>query len=100
MVAYYEEFAAEHRGEHLSPVIRWSHVIGQYLNVLAVAAMLSGRRRAAAAAAAVSFVKLYAGHLAEGNLIWSFRYLARHPIWSVRAHFAVANATILGALRR
>jgi hypothetical protein len=99
MVASYEEFAAEHRGEHLSPVIRWSHVVGQYLNVLAVAAVLFGRRRVAAGSAAASFVTLSAGHFMEGNLIWSFRYLARHPIWSVRADFAVANATILGAFR-
>jgi hypothetical protein len=95
MVASYEEFAAEHRGEHLSPFIRWSHVIGQYLNVVAVAAMLSGRRRSASTSAAASFVTLTVGHLFEGNLFWSWRYVARHPM----ADFAVANATIMGLFR-
>jgi hypothetical protein len=99
MVASYEEFAAEHRGEHLSPFIRWSHVIGQYLNVVALATMLLGRRRAAAISAAASFVILTAGHVVEGNLFWSLRALARHPIRSVRADFAVAHATIMGSLR-
>ena len=99
MVASYQEFAAEHRGEHTSLFIRWSHVIGQHLNVVAVAAMLLGRRRAAATSAAASFVILTAGHVVEGNMFWSLHFLARHPIWSVQAVFAVANETILSALR-
>ena len=99
MVACYEEFAAEHRGEHLSLLNRWFHIIGQYLNVAAVAAAVVGRRRAAAISAAASFAILSAGHAVEGNLVSTLRSLARHPIWSVRADFAVANATIMDTLR-
>jgi hypothetical protein len=99
VVASYEEFAAEALGEHRSPLIRWSAVVGNYMNVVAVIAMLLGRRRAAAASAVVSFISLTVGHVVEGNLLWSSRALARHPIWAVRADFAVANATIMDSLR-
>ena len=40
---------------------------------------------------------LTAGHVAEGNLPRSVRDLYRHPIWGVRADFAVARETIMGS---
>jgi hypothetical protein len=40
---------------------------------------------------------LIAGHVVEGNLPRSVRDLYRHPIWGVRADFAVARETIMGS---
>jgi hypothetical protein len=99
MVASYEEFAAEHRGEHLTAINRWSCVIGNYSTVPAAVALLLGRPRVGAAIFGLGSTILVAGHLAEGNLPRSLSMLATHPIWSARADFAVANATIMGALR-
>jgi hypothetical protein len=99
MVASYQEFAAEHRGEHLTPINRWCAVIGNYSTVPAAVALVLGRPRVAAAIFGLGSTILAAGHLAEGNLPRSVSMLATHPIWSVRADFAVAKATIMGALR-
>jgi len=99
MVASYEEFAAEHRGEHLTAINRWSCVIGNYSTVPAAAALLLGRPRVAAAIFGLGTTILVAGHLAEGNLPRSLSMLATHPVWAARADFAVANATVMGALR-
>jgi hypothetical protein len=40
-----------------------------------------------------------AQHVSQFNLFPGLRDLARHPIWGTRADFAVANATIMSALR-
>jgi hypothetical protein len=94
MVASYHEFAAEHRAEHLNPFNRWCAVGGNYLPVVGAVLMLLGRRKAGVALAGSGFAILAAGHVVEGNLPRSLRDLARHPIWSVRADFAVARDTI------
>lgn len=95
MVGSYEEFAAEHRSQHLSPLIRWSAVVGNYSNVPTAVALLSGRPRVAAAIFGLGTAVLIAGHAVEGNLSRAVRDFVRHPIWSVRADFGVANATIM-----
>jgi len=100
MVASYQEFAAEHRGEHLTPVNRWCAVVGNYSTIPSAIALLSGRPRAAAGIFALGNAILVAGHIAEGNLPRSARDLARHPIWSVRADFALATATVKSLARR
>ena len=99
MVASYEEFAAEHRAQHVSSFIRWSAVVGDYALVPAAVALLLGRPRVAAAFVGLGSASLAAGHVYEGNLLPGLRDLARHPIWGTRADFAVANATIVSALR-
>jgi hypothetical protein len=99
MAAPYEEFAAEHRAQHVSPVIRWSAVVGDYSLVAAAVALLLGRPRVGAAIFGLGTASLAAGHVYEGNLLRGLRDLARHPIWGTRADFAVANATIMTALR-
>ena len=100
MVASYEEFAAEHRGEHLSPFNRWCAVLGNYSNVPTAIALLTGRPRIAAAIFASGTTILLAGHVAEGNLPRSLSMLASHPIWAARADVAIANETILGLVHR
>jgi hypothetical protein len=99
MVASYEEFAAEHRAQHVSPFIRWSAVVGDYALVPAAVALLLSRPRVGAALFGLGAASLAAGHVYEGNLFRGLRDLARHPIWGTRADFAVANATIMSALR-
>jgi hypothetical protein len=98
MAASYDEFAAEHRGEHLTPFNRWCAVIGNYSNVPTAIALLSGRPRVAAAIFAAGSAILIAGHAAEGNLAQSLRMLSAHPVWAARADFAVANATLKGLI--
>jgi len=100
MVASYQEFAAEHRGEHLTPVNRWCAVVGNYSTIPSAIALLSGRPRRAAGIFAFGTAILLAGHIAEGNLPRSVRDVARHPIWSTRADFALATATVKGLARR
>jgi hypothetical protein len=95
MVASYEEFAAEHRAQHVSPFIRWTAVVGNYSLVPTAAALLLGRPRRAAVIFGVGTAILTVGHVVEGNASRSVRDLVRHPIWSVRADFAVANATVM-----
>ena len=96
MVASYDEFATEHRAEHLNPFNRWCAVVGNYLPVVGAVGMLLGRRRAGAALVGLGTAILALGHVVEGNLPRSLRDLARHPIWAVRADFAVARQTIMG----
>lgn len=100
MAASYDEFAAEHRGEHLTPFNRWCAVFGNYSNVPTAIALLSGRPRVAAAIFASGTMILVAGHAAEGNLARSLRMLSAHPVWAVRADLAVANSTIKGLVSR
>ena len=95
MAGSYEGFAAEHRAQHLSPFIRWTAVVGNYSNVPTAVALLLGRPRVAAAIFGLGTAVLVAGHAVEGSLARSGRDLLRHPIWSTRADFAVANATIM-----
>jgi hypothetical protein len=99
VVASYEEFAAEHRGQHLTAFNRWCAVVGNYSNVPTAIALLTGRPRVAAAIFSLGTVVLVAGHVVEGNLSRSLRDLNRHPIWATRADFALANATIKNALK-
>jgi hypothetical protein len=100
MVASYEEFAAQQRAEHLNPFNRWSAVVGWYLLALpAAATAVLGKPKAGAALFALSQAVIVAGHIPEGNLLEQTRITARHPIWALRADIAVANATIIGALR-
>jgi hypothetical protein len=47
----------------------------------------------------VANATLAAGHVVEGNLLRDTRDTLRHPLWAVRADVAVANATIMDALR-
>jgi hypothetical protein len=98
MAASYEEFAAEHRAEHHSAFIRWTTVIGNYSNVPTAVALVLGRRRTAATIFGLGTAALVLGHAAEGNLARAGRDLVRHPIWSVRADVAVANATLRHAI--
>ena len=99
MVASYEEFAAEHRGEHLTVFNRWCAVVGNYSTVPTAIALISGRPRVGAAIFGLGTAILVAGHIAEGNLPRSLQDLARHPIWAARADFALANATVMNALK-
>lgn len=100
MVATYDEFAAGHRAQHLKPFNRWCAVVGNPLSVVGGASMLLGHRRSGAALAGSGLAILGAGHVAEGNLPRSLRDLARHPIWSVRADFALARDTIMDSRSR
>ncbi|WP_029115792.1 hypothetical protein [Mycobacterium sp. URHB0044] len=100
MAASYDEFAAEHRGEHLTAFNRWCAVIGNYSNVPTAIALVSGRPRVAAGIFAAGSMVLVAGHAVEGNLAQSLRMLSAHPVWSVRADLAVANATLKGLVSR
>jgi hypothetical protein len=100
MVASYEEFAASQRAEHLNPFNRWCAVVGWYLLALpAAATAVLGKPKAGAALFALSQAVIVAGHIPEGNLLEQTRITARHPIWTLRADIAVANATIKGAFR-
>jgi hypothetical protein len=99
MVASYEEFAAQHRTRHLNPINRWCAVVGNCLPLAAAVAALMGRPRAGATLFALANATLAAGHVVEGNLLRDTRDTLRHPLWAVRADVAVANATIMDALR-
>jgi hypothetical protein len=100
MGASYEEFAAQHRTQHLTPFNRWCAVVGNSLVPVAVVTALTGRLRAGAAIFALANATVVAGHVAEGNLPRASRDLLQHPIWAVRADVAVATATIRSALTR
>jgi len=95
MVASYDEFAAEHRAGHLNPFNRWCAVVGNYVLVVGAGAMLLSRWRAGAALVGFGTAVLGVGHVVEGNLAQVTRDVARHPIWSMRADFAVARQTIM-----
>jgi hypothetical protein len=94
----YEEFAAQHGTQHLTPFNRWCAVVGNSLVPVAAVAALTGRPKAAATIFALGNATLLAGHASEGNLPRSVRDFYRHPIWSVRADVAVASATVKSAL--
>src|SRR4051795_13254724 len=100
MVAAYDEFAAEHRAEHLNPVNRWCAVVENCLAITGAVAMLLGRRKADVVLIGSGSAIGGLGHVVEGNLPRALRDTARHPIWSVRADFAVARATIMGHYSR
>jgi len=98
MVASYEEFAAQHGTQHLTPFNRWCAVVGNSLVPVAVVTALTGRLKAGATVLALANATLAAGHVAEGNFPRSVRDLLQHPVWSVRADVAVAAATVRSAL--
>lgn len=98
MVGSYEEFAAGHRTQHVTPFNRWCAVVGNSLVPVAALATLTGRPKAAAMIFALGNIVLVAGHAAEGNLPRALRDLVAHPIWSARADAAVASATLRSAL--
>lgn len=95
MFASYEEFAAEHRAEHLNPINRWCAVVENGLAIVAVGVLLSGRLKAGLALIGAGSAVGGVGHAIEGNLPRALSDLA-HPIWSVRADMAVALATVMG----
>jgi hypothetical protein len=98
MTASWQEFAAGHRSQHLTPLNRWCAVVGNSLAPVAAVAALTGRPKAAAMIFAAGTAILLAGHAAEGNLPRAGHDLVAHPIWSVRADMAVAAATVRSAL--
>ena len=81
----YEEFAAQHRAQHVTPVNRWCAMVGNSQVPVAAVTALTGRLKAGAALFALGNATLLAGHAAEGNMPGSVRDFYRHPIWSVRA---------------
>lgn len=96
MIASYHEFLAEYGAEHLRPFNRWCAVVGNPLLIGGPVVMLLNRRKSGAALAVSGSAIVVAGHLAEGNLLRNVRIFFRHPIWSLRADFAVARETIRG----
>jgi len=94
----YEEFAAQHRTQHVTPFNRWCAVVGNSLVPVAAVTALTGRLKAGAALFALANATVVAGHIAEGNLARATRDLRQHPIWGVRADVAVAAATVRSAL--
>jgi hypothetical protein len=94
----YEEFAAQHRSQHLTPFNRWCAVVGYSLVPVAAVTALTGRVKAGAAIFALANAVVAVGHIAEGNLPRSTRDLFEHPIWGVRADIAVAAATVRSTL--
>src|ERR1700752_2655862 len=99
MVATYEEFAAEHRAQHLTAFNRWCAVVGNYSLIPTAVALLLGRPRVAAAIFGTGTAVLLAGHAAEGTLPESVRDFVRPAIWGTRADIGLANATIMSALK-
>jgi hypothetical protein len=100
MATSYEEFAAQHRGEHLTAFNRSCALVGNYAILPAAVALLSGRPKLAAAIFGLGSTVLAVGHVAEGNLARSLTMLTAHPVWAVRADVAVANDTMKGLVRR
>jgi hypothetical protein len=98
MVASWEEFAAGHRTQHLTPFNRWCAFVGNSLAPVAAVVALTGRPKAGLTVFALANAILLAGHAVEGNLPRAARDLIRHPVWSARADAAVAAATIRNAL--
>ena len=94
----YEEFAAQHRTQHITPVNRWCAVVGNSLVPVAAITALTGRLKAGATLFALANAIVVAGHIAEGNLGRATRDLGQHPIWGVRADIEVAATTIKSAL--
>jgi hypothetical protein len=94
----YEQFAAEHRAQHLHPFNRWC-AVGNYLLVPAGVALLLRRPKPAAVLFGTSAAITAAGHIVEGNLPRNLEILVRHPIWAARADFAIANETIMRAVK-
>jgi 2-hydroxy-palmitic acid dioxygenase Mpo1-like len=100
VVASYQEFAAEHRTQHLTPFNRWCAVVGNSMAPAAAFTALTGRPKVAAALLALGNVVLISGHVAEGNAPRAVRDFVRHPMWSIRADVAVATATIRDSLKQ
>jgi hypothetical protein len=96
VIASYDEFTVEHRAGHLNPFNNWCAFVENSLAVVGAVAMLSGRRKAGLALVGAGTAVGGVGHVVEGNLLQAVREVARHPIWSVRADFGVALATIMG----
>jgi hypothetical protein len=94
----YQEFAAGHRSQHVTPFNRWCAVVGNSLVPVSAVVALTGRLKAGAAVFALANATVAAGHIAEGNLARSSRDLLQHPIWGVRADVEVAAATVRQAL--
>jgi hypothetical protein len=94
----YQEFAAQHRTQHVTPFNQWCAVVGNSLVPVAAVATLTGRPKAGATIFVLANTTLAAGHVREGTLLCSLRDLLKHPIWGVRADVAVATATVRHAL--
>jgi hypothetical protein len=97
----YQEFAAAHRADHLSPVNRWCAVLSNLLLApAAVVAAVLGRPRTGVALFGMANAVMVTGHVVEGNLPRNIGFFLRHPLWSVRADVAVAVDTVMGLVRR
>jgi hypothetical protein len=96
----YEEFAALHRTQHVTPFNRWCAVVGNSLVPVAAVTALTGRLKVGAIIFALANATVTAGHVFEGNLPRNVRDFVEHPIWSVRADVAVAAATVRSSLGR
>jgi hypothetical protein len=94
----YQEFAAQHRTQHLTPFNRWCAVVGNSLVPVAAVTALTGRLKAGAIIFGLANATVTAGHIAEGNLPRATHDLLQHPIWGVRADVEVAAATVRSAL--
>jgi hypothetical protein len=97
MVGSYEEFAAGHRTQHVTPFNRWCAVFGNSMVPIAAITALTGRPKAGGTVFALANTILIAGHIKEGNAPRSVRDLLQHPMWSVRADVALAIATVKAA---
>ena len=99
MAASYEEYLAGQLTEHLNPFNRWCAVVGNYGSLAGAVMAVLGRRRAGATLFALGQLVIVAGHVVEGNVAPQIPVVTAHPIWALRADFAVANATIRDTLR-
>ena len=91
----FTEFLDDHRAEHRSAFNRWCLVVGDSLQVIGVLSLLVGRWRRGALLAAVGLGVATAGHARDGNVGRSLETVRLHPLWNIRADFAIAK-DILG----
>jgi len=96
MGSSFDEFQAEHRGEHLTAFNRWCVAVDNAVIILSTVPLMSRRWRSGTTAILVGGAITAVGHIAEGNLPRDLRDLARHPIWSVRADVGLAREVIVG----
>jgi hypothetical protein len=80
MVASYEEFAAEHRAQHLSPFIRWSAVVGNYSLVPTAIALLFSRIKRVGSEAVFDDDARPSGHAALNDFPQRVRHLENRDV--------------------
>ncbi len=86
-----EDFLDEHLAEHQSAFNRWCVVLGDTLEILGLAAMITGHRRRGAAILATGYALVIGGHIPERNVGRAFQMASAHPIWTVRGDLLVAK---------